>query len=253
MSCTKKLPNSMSLIGPAPKLPARISDRRSSRAGSARRRPASSIAYIAMLTFASPYSASSPPMISVSCPLVLRSAHAWMRGQSSRGSPTSSPITCVGRWAATSCTNSTSCCSRGAFQDAAADGADLSVHRADDLGLEARDERAPVVDVPGWVHRQQHVAHADEPGLVEVLHHHAALARREQHRLPRDGGEVGVLQHRPEPGLIRHVLPVDRLRAAELGEEFVRRGLDERVGIPELDHQSTRTFGRGRPCASHSA
>ena len=253
MSCTKKLPNSTSLIGPAPKLPARISDRRSSRAGSARRRPASSIAYTAMLTFASPYSPSSPPMISASCPLVLRSAHAWMRGQSSRGSPTSSPITWVGRWAATSCTNST----LALF--AARSMMPRQIVRicpsiaADDLGLEARDERPPVVDVSRRIHRQQHVAHADEPGVVEVLHHHAALARREQHRLARDGGEVGVLQHRPEPGLIRHVLPVDRLRAAELGEELVRRGLDECVGIPELDHQSTSTLGRGRPCASHSA
>ena len=206
-----------------------------------------------MLTFASPYSASSPPTISASCPLVLRSAHAWMRGQSSRGSPTSSPITWVGRWAATSCTNSSVSLFARAFHDAAADRADLSVHRADDLGLEARDERPPVVDVARRIHRQQHVAHADEPGLVEVLHHHAALARGEQHRLARDGGEVGVLQHRPEPGLVGHVLPVDGLRAAELGEELVRRGLDERVGIPELDHQSTSTFGRGRPCASHSA
>ena len=96
-------------------------------------------------------------------------------------------------------------------------------------------------------------AHAREPGLVEVLEHHAALARGEQHRLTGDRGEVGVLQHRPEPGLVRHVLPVDGLRAAELGEELVRRGLDERVGIPELDHQSTSTFGRPSPCASHSA
>ena len=49
-SCTKKLPKSISDIGPSPKLPARMSDARSSRGGSERRRAAKSMAYMAMST-----------------------------------------------------------------------------------------------------------------------------------------------------------------------------------------------------------
>ena len=52
----------------------------------------------------------------------------------------------------------------------------------------------------------------------EVLEHDPALAGREQHGLAGHVHEVGVLEHGPEAGLAGHVLPVDGVGAAQLGE-----------------------------------
>ena len=50
------------------------------------------------------------------------------------------------------------------------------------------------LDVTRRVHRQEHVAHRRQGVRVEVLEHHAALGRREEHRVPGDVDDVGVAQ-----------------------------------------------------------
>ena len=76
-----------------------------------------------------------------------------------------------------------------------------------------------------------------------------------------DVHDVGVAQHGPEPGLALHLLPVHRVGAAQLGQRLVRRAVDERARVGEVDRgplggrrhgQLVRTFGRGRPAASQS-
>ena len=150
-SCTKKMPNSRSLIGPSPKLPARISDVRSSRGASVRRCAAKFIAYIAMCMVPSPpdsydepsaVPALSAPTMSGSWPLVFISAHNWIWCQSSRGRPISSPTTWLGSSVATSCTKSTSCCSRAlaliSWQMARMRPSRLAMTRALKLGARGR-------------------------------------------------------------------------------------------------------------------
>ncbi len=124
---------------------------------------------------------------------------------------------------------------RGLGHDLATDLADLIFHVRDDARLEARRDRAAVVDVAGRIHRQQHVAHHLELLRREVLEHHAALARGEQVRLPRDVHDVGVLEHHPVAGLVGHLLEVHGLRAPQLREHFVRRRGDVGVGVVEID------------------
>ena len=92
-----------------------------------------------------------------------------------------------------------------------------------------------------------------------VLDDDAAFAGREDLGVAGDVCDVGVAQHRPEPGFTVHRLPVHRVGAPQHGERLVRRTVDERVGAGEVDgrgaaghRQPTRTFGRGRPSASQS-
>ena len=88
----------------------------------------------------------------------------------------------------------------------------------------------------------------------EVLEHDAALARREQLRLAGDVHDVGVLEHRPVAGLVRHLLQVDGLRAPQLGEHLVRRRADVGVGVVEVDGHSVDQHVRaGQPLGSHIA
>ena len=47
----------------------------------------------------------------------------------------------------------------GPVEDLPRDGADTSLHLADDARLELGRDRPAVGRVAGWVHRQQHVAH----------------------------------------------------------------------------------------------
>ena len=68
-----------------------------------------------------------------------------------------------------------------------------------------------------------------------------------------DVHHVGMLQHRVEAGLARHLLEVHGRRPPKLGQLLVLGPVDERAGVSEVDvdgAQSTRTLGRGKPSAS---
>ena len=109
-----------------------------------------------------------------------------MRPQSSSGRPISWPITFDGSPDVTSCTNSTSPCSAASAIRSRQMRADLRLEVGDDLALEAVGQRPAVLDVARRVHRQQHVPHHLEVGLVEVLEHHPALAGGVEVRLAGD-------------------------------------------------------------------
>ena len=98
-------------------------------------------------------------------------------------------------------------------------GADLAFHPTDDGPGEGRCERLAVRGVLRRVHHQQHATGVFELRRIRILEHHAAKPTREHVRVPRDVHHVGVAKHGPEAGFARHVLPVDRIGAAELSED----------------------------------
>ena len=130
--------------------------------------------------------------------------------------------------------------------DVAAQLADLLLELADRARLEARDHRLAVVRVARRVHRDQHVARHREAFRRRVLQHDAALGGREQVRLMRDRKHVGMRQYGVEAGLAVHVLPHHRLRAAQLGEQLVRRTVRERVRVSEPQRGGRHQAGSHR-------
>ena len=87
----------------------------------------------------------------------------------------------------------------------------------------------------GRIHGEQHHPHAFERLGCEVLEHDAGLVGREEVRLLGDADDIGMLEHRPVPGLVGHVLPVHGLRAPQLGEDLVRRPVGVGVRVVDVD------------------
>src|SRR5436190_18628024 len=88
--------------------------------------------------------------------------------------------------------------------------------------------------MPRRVHREQHPPHLLEPDRIEILEDDTALARREQDRMASDVVDIGVLEHRPIARFAGHVLPVDGLATAKLGEDVVRRTSDVPLRVVEV-------------------
>jgi hypothetical protein len=115
-------------------------------------------------------------------------------------------------------------------EDLAADRTDLVLHPRDRPGLEAGEQRPPELVVDRRVHREQHLALHLEPVGRDVLDHDAAEPGREQLGVAGHVHNVGVLEHRPVPGVARHLLPVHGVGPPQLREVLVRRPGEERVG-----------------------
>ena len=132
-------------------------------------------------------------------------------------------MTCVGRLAVTSWTNSTSPRRAASCmisrQISRTRPSICAITRALKLGASGR----RYVDVLRWIHREQHHPHAFERLGSEVLEHDAGLVRGVERRLLGDVDDVRVLEHGPVTRFARHLLPEDGLGAAQLGEQLVRR------------------------------
>ena len=192
--------------------------------------------------------------MSGSWPPELRSARAWIVAQSSRGRPISSPTTALGRCAPTSCTNSTSTPAGEATRAWIGSRMPAVMARmrssmtADHPGLELRRDRLAVGGMAGRVHGQQHVPHALQARRFEVLDHHPALRGREQLGMASHMDHVGVAQHRPVAGLMRHVLPAHGPLAAQPREGLVGRAVHVDVRRVDVGDGVGHGFrGRERP------
>ena len=135
----------------------------------------------------------------------------------------------------------------GLGEDLSGDRADPLLEPGDHSRLELGRNRFAVGRVPGWIHRQQHVAHVLERYRVEIFDHHPAFGCGEDLAVLGDANNVFVAKHRPVARLVVHLDPGDRLTPSLFVEPLVGRSVDIGVGIGDPPGHWISPPSGGRP------